>query len=134
MTAIECGYPSDHASLKEQGATLTVYIGYPPNLLMKLTALIDTGGTANTIEATIATRLRLPVVEFDNVRGVHGGKDTTVHASLMSIPVLNINNEPHRFHAGDIHPRQVLLGRLFLEKYKLTYDGRTGSVFISNDP
>jgi hypothetical protein len=103
--------------------------------------MLDTGANINCIETSLAVSLELPVVDVEGevkVVGSGGMEKQPVYFALVSIPALNVDEEPEPFHSvGDlqaIRPHQIVLGRPFLEKYRLAYDGRTGSVIISNDP
>ena len=142
---VECGFVDQIELLTQFGPTIQVQIGFDPswhptnNSVPTLPsntypALIDTGATESCIDSQIAANLELPVFDERHVAGVHGSDKVNVHVAQIHIPEL-----PHtiygafcgvHLHAGG-QPHCALLGRTFLRRMKMVYDGSIGSVILS---
>jgi len=81
-------------------------------------------------------RLNLPIIDRRSVSGVHGGGAVNVHLAHVRIPSLAITLYGP-FCAVDLvaggQTHHALIGRTFLQHFTMTYDGRTGTVTLSND-
>jgi hypothetical protein len=109
--------------------------GVPDLPLKRLRALIDTGAGDSCIDAGIAERAGLPVIDERICSGIGGATRVNMYLGRIYVPTLTqllfqsfagVELES----GGQWH--QVLLGRTFLRPYVLTYDGRTGQVEIND--
>ena len=68
--------------------------------------------------------------------GAVGVAEVNMHLAQIHVPELNWTVYG-RFAAAHLaaggHPHRALIGRTFLRRFLLAYDGRTGSVTLSND-
>jgi predicted aspartyl protease len=108
-----------------------------PNLPPQpLPALVDTGATESCIDSGLAMRLNLPIIDRRSVSGVHGAGAVNVHLAHVHIPSL-ASTLYGPFCAVDLvaggQAHHALIGRTFLQHFTMTYDGRTGTVTVSND-
>ncbi|MXY32974.1 MAG: hypothetical protein F4Y60_02555 [Boseongicola sp. SB0664_bin_43] len=131
--------------LVRYGPTLAVQIGFDsefqpgtssPSLPNETyPALVDTGATESCIDSALAVDLDLPVVDRQTVSGVHGPNAVNFHLAQIYIP--DLHHTVYGLFAG-VHltaggqPHRALMGRTFLSKVILTYEGITGSVTISH--
>jgi hypothetical protein len=96
MPSVSCGFVSTNGhqaqdSLVGYGPTILVDVGFDPNydpnkpaalpttLIQQVHAVIDTGATISCIDASLATRLGLPVVDRSNFGGISGNYLASVH-------------------------------------------------------
>ena len=153
MPTIDCGFEDfeeeERPSLLAQiGPAIPVQIGFdpgfgefdktdpilPPDLF---SALVDTGASGNSIDAELASDLRLPVIYYDEeVSGSAGKHKADIYLAQIHIPELNRTISGQfvgvRLAAGgQLH--RAIIGRSFLRDFVLRYDGRTGEVTISDD-
>lgn len=152
MPTTSCGFDdtpevSGSSLLESLGPTLYVAVGFDPNFRPNsriapalpsngLPALVDTGAFECCIDSTLARDLNLPVVDRKNVAGAHGSGPVNYHLAQINIPALNFTMYGgfagvHLATGGQRH--LALIGRTFLRHFKMTYEGRTGTVTISND-
>ena len=109
----------------------------PPVLpLDQLWALVDTGAMESCIDADLAMRLNLPIIDRRQISGVHGAREVNVHLAHIHISSLNFTIYGP-FCAVDLAAggqyHRALIGRTFLQNFTMMYDGRTGDVILSND-
>jgi len=145
----QCGFKSLPGSLSGQhllllhGPTLLVRIGFDPNFIPgqrpnipvdQIPALVDTGAYESYIDSQLAKQLALPIVDRLMCSGSAGRHE--IDACLAHIIVSGLDvNITGRFGAvklsegGQRH--QALIGRTFLMHFKLTYNGSTGDVELS---
>lgn len=132
--------------LVQYGPTLLVDIGFDPAFkagvlvtpkaaALQQQALVDSGASESCIDSTLAQRLQLPIVDRRPVSGVHGSQDVNMHLAQIHVPALNFTI--YGVFAGvDLvaggQPHMALIGRTFLQHFKMEYDGRTGNVSISS--
>jgi hypothetical protein len=129
--------------LVQLGPTLRVDIGLksrspagqPPDLQLKrVRALIDTGAGGDCIDDELARSLGLPITDDGEISGVGGRHHAFIYTARLYIPSLNrLLFQPFTgvmLHQGDQWHR-VILGRSFLRSYRISYDGGTGQVEIS---
>jgi hypothetical protein len=131
------------------GPTLLVQIGFDPTYdpaavpvvaprlpQSPIHALVDTGAIESCIDSTLAMSLNLPVVDRKNISGVHGAGEVNVHLAHVHIPSL-LFTVYGPFAAVDLaaggQSHLALIGRTFLQHFRMHYDGRTGTVTLSND-
>ena len=138
---------SGEDALVSYGPTIYVRIGLDaeyqlgdatqPNLPSnQLPALVDTGALESCIDSTLALGLSLPVVDRRSVAGAHGAGEVNYHLAQIYIPDLDITISGlfagvHLTAGGQRH--SALIGRTFLRHFTMAYEGRTGTVTISND-
>ena len=153
MATVDCGFPDlpgdiQRKLLVEVGPTIPVAIGFdpgydefvdarpmlPPDLYP---ALIDTGASDNSVDDELAIGLRLPVIYYEQeVSGSAGTHTVTVYLVQIHIPELGrtISGQFAGLHwaaGGQLH--RAIIGRSFLSDFALHYDGRTGTVTLSDD-
>ena len=88
------------------------------------------------IDSALAIELRLPVMDREDISGVHGVLAANVHLAHIYLPGLNwtVYGRFHGVHLSEGgQPHSALIGRTFLQDFTMVYEGRTGSVTISND-
>ena len=128
------------------GPTLPVQIGYdqafqpggPASPILPevpLPALVDTGALECCIDSGLALRLGLPIVDRGPVIGVYGSSVVNYHLAQIYIPDLEwliYGRFPavHLASCGQHH--RALLGRNFLQRFTLVYEGQTGVATIAN--
>ncbi len=141
------GELSGRDTLELLGPTLPVQIGYdrafqPGDLgAPKLPeaywpALVDSGAFECCIDSSLAMQLGLPIVEKDTIVGVYGSLEVPFHLAQIYIPELSWTiygkfASVHLASTGQHH--MALLGRNFLQRFTMIYEGRSGVVTISND-
>lgn len=129
------------------GPTLLVAIGFdprydrhsiqPPELGKdQFEALVDTGATYNCIDNILAATLRLPMVDRAEIAGIAGRHAVNVYLAQVHVAALNMTI--HGSFAGvDLKAggqmHQALIDRIFLRHFTMNYEGRSGSVILSND-
>ena len=152
MPSASCGF-GDYAGtpgrdrLEHYGPTLSVEIGFDPLFqpgsvnrpelpAEQRSALVDTGALASCIDAALAAELGLPLFTRGNIAGVGGVSEIQYHLAQIYIPSLNWimygSFAGVHLSAGG-QPHQALIGRDFLKNFRMTYEGRTGEVILSND-
>ena len=128
------------------GPTLKVDIGFDPTFVPTqqaapvagvtgLDALVDSGATECCIDALLAAQLNLPMVNQRPIAGAHGARIAPIFMAQMVIPTLGITMYEEfagvdLVAGGQLH--HALLGRSFLARCTMTYDGATGAVSISS--
>ena len=126
------------------GPTLHVEIGFDPDYRPdtgagpdlpgnRWPALVDTGATESCIDSTLAATLNLPVFDRQHVAGVHGSGEVDMHLAQIHAPELNITvygafAGVHLRAGGQLHT--ALLGRTFLRRLTMVYEGETGAVSL----
>lgn len=134
-------------TLVSLGPTLMVQIGFDPsfrseNLMhpnlpqRQYPALVDTGATESCIDSALARDLGLPIVDRKVVAGIQGESEFNVHIAQIHISDLDYTiygrfTGVHLNTGGQ--PHSSLIGRTFLRNFTMIYEGRTGTVIISND-
>lgn len=152
MPSTRCGFddqPSAPGSvlLTTWGPTLLVDIGFdpmynpksskaPPPGMTGINALVDTGAMESCIDSLLAAQLGLPIVDRRKVSGVHGSQEVNVHLAQVHVPSLKVTiygafAGVHLAAGGQAH--NALIGRTFLRNFTMVYEGRTGTVTLSND-
>lgn len=127
------------------GPTIAVDIGFDPSYringkkpsipeIKSLDALIDTGAGDSCIDNILAAALRLPVVDRLQIAGSNGAHTANVYQAQIHVPSLG-TTVIGRFIGVDLiaggQRHQALIGRTFLEHYRMFYDGDTGEVTLS---
>ena len=154
MPTTKCGFDDapgvpGRTALSLQGPTLIVQIGFdptydpqavpplPPNLpRTPLPALVDTGASESCIDSGLAMRLNLPIVDQRPISGIHGAGLVNVHLAHILIPTLAFTIYGpfcgvDLIAGGQAH--YALIGRTFLQSFTMVYEGRTGTVTLSNN-
>ncbi len=129
-----------------RGPILFVKIGFDPNYKFPGTpvvpddivhALVDTGATECCIDSKLAMELQLPIIDRRRIAGSAGAHEVNVHLAHIFVPSLNFT-VAGAFAAVDLaaggQQSSALMGRTFLQHFRMLYDGFTGTVSISNDP
>ena len=146
MARTDSGYNNPYA-LIQLGPTIYVQIGHDPNYQPspgqraqlpqeRWRALVDTGAMESAIDADLANSLNLPVLGHNRIAGAGGLFETTVYLAQIYIPELDFTIDGP-FDSANLatsgQPYYALIGRTFLRHFNMAYEGRTGSVIISND-
>lgn len=151
MVSTKCGFDSTPDG-KVQGGDLLAYIGptihtdvgfdatFVPGAYARpkpgtmVEALVDTGATESCIDALLATKLGLPVVDRRKIAGAGGVHEVNVYLAQIHVPSLlftiygafaGVNLQD----GGQRH--SVLVGRTFLRRVTMVYEGETGTVTIT---
>jgi hypothetical protein len=147
MPSARCGYDGDGQAgeelLLQLGPTLIVDIGFdptgltrkePPKLMMQgVRALIDTGATHCCIDNALALSLDLPICDQRRFGGIDGAHILNVHLAQMFVPDLGISfyDEFAGVNlAGSGQPHGAIIGRSFLRRFSMRYDGASGKVTL----
>lgn len=128
------------------GPTLIVDIGFDPNFKVNNTntpipgikgvhALVDTGAAVSCIDNLLAAELKLPIIDRKPISGSSGSHLTNMYLAQIHVPSLNFNiygafAGVDLKAGGQMH--SALIGRTFLQNFKMIYDGPTGNVTLSN--
>jgi hypothetical protein len=148
MQQAECGFhqkPNGFDLLIVQGPTILVDIGFDPAFdpaklgsvpvpaVQNISALVDTGAIVSFIDASLATVLKLPIVDKTTVSGSIGAHPADVYLAQMRVPALDINiygqfAGVNLIAGGFVH--SAVLGRTFLRILNMSYDGATGRVLL----
>lgn len=152
MPRAECGFNEDpgasgSALLLREGPSLKAQVGLdqdldpspsgrPSRFSESISALIDTGALASCIDANLASSLNLPCVGWKSLGGVAGVREHRMHLAQILVPSLGWQRFD-RFAAVKMREnglkQSVLMGREFLAKFRMVYDGRTDKVVIENE-
>jgi predicted aspartyl protease len=152
MVQTKCGFDTTTTTngpqlLTQYGPTLFVDIGFDPTFrpdaptipapgLKGIEALVDTGASISCIDNILAASLNLPVIDRRPISGVHGCADANVYLAQVRVPGLEFTIYGE-FIGVDLQAggqwHKALIGRTFLRHFTMTYEGRTGTVIISND-
>jgi predicted aspartyl protease len=146
MPTTDCGFGNPD-ELELYGPNISVEIGFdpryevgaggPPSLASdRLPGLIDTGADESYIDASLASTLNLPVADRRELVVASGVVDTAVHLAQIYVPDLDATIYGQFASVNLTEGEQThyaLIGRTFLRHFNMAYDGRTGSVIISND-
>jgi predicted aspartyl protease len=154
MRSAKCGYFNIPGGAPAQdllvagGPRIYVDIGFDPSYTYvkggplpvpgktNLPALVDTGAGESCIDSLLAAQLNLPIVNKRMQAGAHGAKMVNIHMAQVHIPALNFVLYGE-FAAVDLRiggqSIDALIGRTFLQHFKMTYDGMTGDVELVSD-
>lgn len=153
MPSTRCGFDnvpggaSGAILLMAHGPTLLVDIGFDPAYqnpqvsgipvagMKGIEALVYTGAGECCIDSMLATQLNLPIVDRRFMSGIHGKEQVNIHLAQVHVPALNFTMYGafagvHLAAGGQQH--RALIGRTFLQFYTMVYEGRTGTVTLSN--
>jgi predicted aspartyl protease len=155
MAETKCGFEdvpggaSGGEFLRVYGPTLLVNIGFDPAYkwdsqnpppppvpgITGIRALVDTGAGECCIDSLLASNLNLPIVDKRTISGSYGKHEANVYLAQIHVPSLNMIMYGafagvHLTAGGQWH--MALIGRTFLRKYTMVYEGRTGMVTLSN--
>lgn len=140
----ELGFPGDPSRLVSDGIVIPVHVGGGPareidgrgRYLSPRRALIDTGATYCLVDVDLAQELKLKKIDRQTVTGVTGERLTVdVYSTRIRIDALDITlrdpcpSYPLRTMGG---PFEVILGRSFLRRVRMSYDGSSGTVHIAS--
>ncbi len=148
MPLIEAGFvtadgAADSAQLVALGPTLQVIVGHqPPDGQQQdpentetVLGLIDTGASESCIDAQLAERLGLPIIDVRTIGGAGGPSEHNVYLAQILIPSLDMPQYGsftgvNLVDGGQHH--QVLLGRTFLRNTIMIYDGFRAQVTVAS--
>lgn len=154
MLSTRCGFDDGPGqkgcdALVAMGPTLIVQIGFDPAYKFApgapiappalgapnpFHALVDTGATECCIDAGLAMQLNLPIVDRRSVGGISGVHEVNMHLAQIHVPSLAFTIHGafagvNLIAGGQSH--YALIGRTFLQHFKMVYEGLTGTVTIS---
>ena len=155
MPETHCGFVDDPAAgvsgaalLVTYGPTIQVDIGFDPLFqpsgasvqtpvpaITGQHALVDSGASECCIDSLLAAQLNLPIVDRRPISGIHGSEEVNIHVAQVRVPALNHVlygrfAGVHLAAGGQVH--RAILGRTLLQHFKMSYDGATGRVIITN--
>lgn len=152
MARTKCGFEDQTGLLGRDalilhGPTLMVNIGldvdfraggnaHPQLSSQTWPALVDTGAGESCIDSSLASSLNLPIVDQQITSGAHGAHPVNVYLAQIHVPSLSFTIHGrfagvHLTAGGQRH--LALIGRTFLQHFTMIYEGRTGTVILSND-
>jgi predicted aspartyl protease len=156
MVQTKCGFDSVSGGssgvdlLISLGPTITVDIGFDPTFdpaqlaagklpvpgIKGVHGLVDTGAAESCIDNLLAAQLNLPIIDRRMIAGIAGSHHVNVY--LAQVHVLALRYTIFGAFAGvdlkaggQVH--SALIGRTFLRAFTMIYEGRTGTVTLSND-
>jgi len=99
-------------------------------------ALVDTGATQSCIDSALAMALNLPIIDRQTVGGSAGSHEVNMHLGQIHIPTLGQTiygafAGVNLIAGGQQH--LALIGRTFLMHFSMLYDGRTGTVYLTDE-
>ena len=153
MSETLCGFNDTLTSsgsnlLVSYGPTIMVDIGFDPtynanavpitipiSAIKGVTALVDSGAGQSCIDNLLAAQLGLPVIDRQEISGAGGRHTTNVYLAQIYVPSLSFViygtfYGVNLIAGGQVH--KALIGRTFLKNFIMNYDGKTGTVKISN--
>lgn len=152
MPETRCGFDdvpggaSGAELLAVYGPTLSVNIGFdshwkpsvgtaPTPGITSIEALVDTGASECCMDNLLATQLNLPIIDERPIGGVGGRHMANMYLAQVRVPSLNFVvygafAGVHLAEGGQVH--RALIGRTFLRAFRMTYNGITGTVVVSN--
>jgi predicted aspartyl protease len=152
MHMAKCGFndveggASGQLLLTAFGPTLLVDIGFDPNFVQTsgivptagitgIQALVDTGAGESCIDNLLAAQLNLPIVDRRHVSGSSGKHEVNVYLARVHVPILPFTiwgafAGVELKAGGQMH--SALIGRTFLQNFKMEYNGLTGDVTITS--
>ncbi len=97
---------------------------------------MDTGAGISCIDNILASQLKLPIGDRRPISGAHGKAEVNMYLAQVHVPSLSFTI--YGMFAGvDLQAggqmHMALIGRTFLSAFTLIYEGRTGTVTISNE-
>lgn len=110
----------------------------PPYATASGMALIDTGAAVSVVDESAMMELGIPDVETILMQTAHGVAELRRYNASMSLPGLGLQNLPlHLAPAGMVRTNTnagadvlMLLGRDFLRRFVLTYDGPNSRITV----
>jgi hypothetical protein len=131
--------------LVANGPFLIVRIGFDPQYdvaqpnklpnipTTDINALIDTGATDCCIDSALALALQLPIIDQRVCAGISGAKIVNMHIAQIFVPSLQFTfvgafAGVDLAAGGQMHG--ALIGRTFLEHFRMFYDGPSGTVSL----
>ena len=149
MRSTKCGYMNIPGGTPAQdllslwGPQILVDIGFDPTYSFVaggplpipgktgLSALVDTGAGESCIDSLLAAQLNLPITDKRLQAGAHGAKEVNIHMAQVHVPALGFTIYGE-FASVDLRiggqSIDALIGRSFLQHFKMIYDGTTGDV------
>lgn len=141
MTIVNSPSTFSRESLLKQGPILEVVIGYKvgqSDLSNSLYALVDTGADDPVIGKRFASSLGLPVIRECEVAGATGKEEAIIYLGQIYVPSLEVGIYQEMIaldlQIAQSRDYQALLGRTFLQYFKMEYDGMTGAVTLRKNP
>ena len=135
----ELGTPGRPVALINGGAQTEVHVGNVRSLapLRRLRALVDTGAQL-AYYIDVATAKEIGLREIEGIRvptsSAAGVEETPVYSAQVRIPALGVSARAVPVYSFDIRRMGVsfdfILGREFLRRFTMSYDGATGSVRV----
>jgi len=136
---VDRGTPNDPNRLRHEGPALLVEVRHPRNIhdpdpeSLTFLGLIDTGASHCCVDRSIVQSLGLQYAGQADFGGVEGNFTAGRYVAQLRFPQLDTTYQmtvAAMQAMVDGIGRPVLLGRDFLQFYRLLYDGPTGSVTL----
>lgn len=148
--SIECGFLGAESAQKliRNGPIIRVDIGFDPAwragmprrpdaAALGIPALVDTGAERSFIDYDLAVRLKLPIVDRWSIASNIGLHEFDVYLAQIFVQPLLFTHDGAFAGAflqrGGV-PYLIVMGRTFLEKFLLTYNGKSGRVTLTWNP
>lgn len=131
---VEIGYDANMFAGNPQEA-VQVIMSQPASQNALVPALIDTGASDNCIDDALAIKLQLPVIDRVQCSGVGGSHTTNVylgHIKIASLGLITYGRFMGANLSGGGQYQQALLGRTLFKDMVLVYDGKSGTMILSN--
>ncbi len=111
---------------------------FPPYAVVNGMALIDTGAAVSVIDESVVVDLAIPHVDTIAMQTVHGVAELRRYNASMSLPGLRLQHVPLILAPGGLVRAKtstgsdvlMLLGRDFLRRFVLTYDGPNSRIMV----
>ena len=153
MAQAKCGFDDVEGGasgadlLVAYGPTLIVDIGFDPHYsseqpvhiplagIRGIEALVDTGASESCIDNLLGAQLNLPIVDRRPISGIHGSQLANVYLAQVHIPSLAFTifgafAGVDLAAGGQLH--RALIGRTFLQRFTMVYEGATGTVTLTS--
>ncbi|MCY3959709.1 MAG: retropepsin-like aspartic protease [Chloroflexi bacterium] len=135
MPVANCGFTGHPGQLIDTGPELQVELTNPwapDERPRSCKALLDTGANHCFVSGRVADDLRLEQFDTEDFRGAGGRFASPRYLVHLQIPQLATRASIllARLPDADQIGRSALLGRDFLQFYRLVYDGPTGDVTL----
>ena len=104
----------------------------PSGLMAACNGLVDTGASDICIDVRLADALGLPVIDQAEVGVVGGRVPASIRVGRLEVPDVGFSHAVRLFALRMRRAtHDVILGRAFLQRYIVTFDGPRGTMLFS---